>query len=141
MWQQQCDSSPNTLHLPCTPAVCPAVCPAACSEGILWHVLTTPLKISVSLLARYSEAVGDVYCPEKKKGVPVGSEIVTEAGAKQAFKMPPKDARESQEGQEGGRRTTMVPEPCVSIAPAVTFQPLSVSQSVRAHTRPAQPST
>jgi hypothetical protein len=58
-------------------------------------VLTTPIKISQSLLTKYEEAVGDVFCPEAKKGIPVGSEInvVTEAGAKAAFKLPPKDAR------------------------------------------------
>jgi hypothetical protein len=66
----------------------------ACSEGILWHVLTSPLKISQSLLTKYTEAVGDTYCPDKKKGIPVDSEIVTEAGAKQqVFQKPKPDAR------------------------------------------------
>lgn len=41
---------------------------AACSEGILWHVLTTPIKISQDLLTKYQEAVGDVYCPDKEEG-------------------------------------------------------------------------
>lgn len=65
-----------------------------CSEGILWHVLTTPLKISQPLLTKYTEAVGDSYCPDKKKGIAVDSEINTEAGAKQqVFQMLKPDAR------------------------------------------------
>jgi hypothetical protein len=63
------------------------------SEGILWHVLATPIKISQSLLTKYEEAVGDVFCPETKKGIAPGSEITTEAGSRPVFKMPAKDAR------------------------------------------------
>jgi len=29
-------------------------------------VLTTPIKISQSLLTKYQEATGDLYCPDKK---------------------------------------------------------------------------
>jgi hypothetical protein len=67
-------------------------------------VLATPLKISQSLLTKYEEAVGDTYCPEKKKELPVGSEIVTEKGQQQAFKLPPVDAREDYSWRGGGDR-------------------------------------
>ncbi|KAF6265506.1 alpha carbonic anhydrase [Scenedesmus sp. NREL 46B-D3] len=33
-----------------------------CSEGILWHVLTTPMYISQSLFTRYLQAVGSSDC-------------------------------------------------------------------------------
>ena len=36
-----------------------------CSEGILWHVLTTPMKVSQTLFTKYKEAVGDLFCPEE----------------------------------------------------------------------------
>jgi len=62
----------------------------SCSEGILWHVLTTPIKISQSLLTKYEEAVGDVYCPEARTAP--HSEI-EESGIKPTFKLPPKDKR------------------------------------------------
>jgi hypothetical protein len=32
------------------------------SEGLLWHVMLTPIKISTSLLTKYLEAVGDLMC-------------------------------------------------------------------------------
>jgi hypothetical protein len=54
---------------------------------------------------KYTEAVGDLFCPgEKKKGITPNSEVTQEAGPKQlvaseaghlAFRAPPKDARES----------------------------------------------
>jgi len=63
----------------------------SCSEGILWHVLTTPIKISQTMLTKYEEAVGDVYCPERTT-MP-SSEL--EEGIKPVFKLPPKDKRTS----------------------------------------------
>jgi hypothetical protein len=34
----------------------------AASEGLLWHVMLTPIKINESLLTKYLEAVGDLMC-------------------------------------------------------------------------------
>lgn len=52
----------STLPCALAPGVCVRFFGAACSEGILWHILTTPMKISQSLLMKYKEAVGDLYC-------------------------------------------------------------------------------
>ena len=52
------------LTLTCCPGLLSShVLPPCCSEGILWHVLTTPMKISQTLLTRYLQAVGDLSCP------------------------------------------------------------------------------
>jgi hypothetical protein len=65
-------------------------------------VLTTPVKISQSLLMKYNEAVGDISCPgDNKKGIARNAEVAEEAGPKQSeagsavFRPPPKDARKS----------------------------------------------
>jgi hypothetical protein len=38
---------------------------AAAAAGILWHVLTTPMYISQTLLNHYQQAVGSYLCPDK----------------------------------------------------------------------------
>jgi hypothetical protein len=61
---------------------------APCSEGLLWHVMLNPIKISESLLTRYLEAVGDTMCGPSEV-------VVTElAKAEKYFKAPPVDKSE-----------------------------------------------
>uniref|UniRef100_A0A383WA83 Carbonic anhydrase n=1 Tax=Tetradesmus obliquus TaxID=3088 RepID=A0A383WA83_TETOB len=56
-----------------------------CTEGLLWHVMLTPIKISERLLTRYLEAVGDLLCGPSES-------VVTElAKADKYFKAPPVD--------------------------------------------------
>eukprot|EP00878_Enallax_costatus_P016188 GHUV01016978.1.p1 GENE.GHUV01016978.1~~GHUV01016978.1.p1 ORF type:complete len:321 (+),score=87.31 GHUV01016978.1:404-1366(+) len=61
-----------------------------CTEGILWHVLTTPIKISLSLLTRFKEAVGDYQCPDTKAATQY--KVTTEQGSSGPFQTPEKDA-------------------------------------------------
>eukprot|EP00775_Hariotina_reticulata_P003380 gene3380-3655_t len=58
-----------------------------CTEGLLWHVLTTPMRITQSLLTRYEEAVGDYNCAEE----PVAAEAASRSDQQGSFKMPPAD--------------------------------------------------
>ncbi|KAF6265509.1 alpha carbonic anhydrase [Scenedesmus sp. NREL 46B-D3] len=54
-----------------------------CSEGLLWHVMLEPIRITPSLLTRYQEAVGDRNCdttPEEAKKLEAAAEY---------FKVPP----------------------------------------------------
>jgi hypothetical protein len=57
------DNCPHLVHTFLAYLLC-----CCCSEGILWHVLTTPTKISQSLLMRYKEAVGDLHCQGDHEG-------------------------------------------------------------------------
>lgn len=54
-----------------------------CTEGILWHVLTHPIKVSQSLLTRYQEAVGDTECG--------GAQVQHKQDANASFHLPPND--------------------------------------------------
>eukprot|EP00882_Tetradesmus_deserticola_P008549 GHRQ01009014.1.p1 GENE.GHRQ01009014.1~~GHRQ01009014.1.p1 ORF type:complete len:334 (+),score=119.30 GHRQ01009014.1:69-1070(+) len=54
-----------------------------CSEGLLWHVMLNPIRISASLLTRYQQAVGDVMCD---KSPAVAQEM---AKAAKYFSVPP----------------------------------------------------
>jgi hypothetical protein len=53
------------------------------SEGLLWHVMVTPIKINASLLTKYLEAVGDRMCD------PSPAVMQELAKADKYFKAPP----------------------------------------------------
>eukprot|EP00775_Hariotina_reticulata_P003382 gene3382-3656_t len=57
-----------------------------CTEGLLWHVLATPMRITQSLLTRYEEAVGDYNCPGQHAAAASSS-----SSAKANFELPPAD--------------------------------------------------
>jgi hypothetical protein len=69
-----CSCNVCTPNLHSQPVGClpppPPLPPTPCSEGILWHLLTTPVKISSSLLTKYKESVGDLYCKDDNKTGP-----------------------------------------------------------------------
>jgi hypothetical protein len=64
-----------------------------CSEGLLWHVMVNPIKISTSLLTKYLEAVGDRMCD-------MSPAVIQElAKADKYFKAPPVDKGEKKLGE------------------------------------------
>lgn len=71
-----------------------------CTEGILWHVLATPMKISQSLLTKYQEAVGDVMCHDKGQ-----HEAAQHKGQAQMFKLPADNAEGCHKMANGGSYT------------------------------------
>lgn len=72
----------------CAPPLPPSPSPI-CSEGILWHLLTTPVKISSSLLTKYKESVGDLYCKDDNKTGPTGGVGELELANGTFFALPP----------------------------------------------------
>ena len=77
----------HSLSDVCVPP--PPLPPTPCSEGILWHLLTTPVKISSSLLTKYKESVGDLYCKDDNKTGPTGGVGELELANGTFFALPP----------------------------------------------------